>query len=265
MAPLELVQQKAERAKEQLRDLGSEVQAFADSEPYEVVPERNTHSGQILYRLASIKPIPAKIAHLSGEVIHTLRSTLDHLAYQLLLAANPNASEKERTGVYFPIYDPAKQTEAGVVRKIQPLGIHAIKAISAVKPYKGGNDLLWALHVLDNINKHRTLLTVGIVHHKIDVTDIVHALAERAFERKLPKPTNPMSVITPLTGAPAEVGAVLHVGFFIDEEINKKLKFPYGITLSESEIHTGGPLLERLQSMVNLIDNLLSDFAPLLK
>jgi hypothetical protein len=32
---------------------------------------------------------------------------------------------------------------------------------AALKPYKGGNDQLWALYRLNNIEKHRLLLTVG--------------------------------------------------------------------------------------------------------
>lgn len=35
----------------------------------------------------------------------------------------------------------------------------AIKAIDALKPYKGGNDALWRIHELDNIDKHCALFT----------------------------------------------------------------------------------------------------------
>jgi hypothetical protein len=38
----------------------------------------------------------------------------------------------------------------------------AIERIERLKPYKGGNDPLWRIHELDNIDKHRTLLTT---HH----------------------------------------------------------------------------------------------------
>jgi hypothetical protein len=265
MTRLELVRQKAERAKEQFRDLDAEVLAFRDSAPYEVIPDKDSEPGQIRYRLASVKPVPLKIAHLTGEVIHTLRSTLDHLAYQLLLTANPNAPEKERSRVDFPIYDPAKQTETQAFGKIQPLGIQAIEAIRKVKPYKGGNDILWAISVLDNLNKHRTLLFTGVVHGKLDITDVFHTLIVNAWGMPMPKLENPVALYTARTGNPAQVGDVLHVGFPIDEEVNKKLKFAFEITLSESEIHAGEPLLETVQAMTDVVDNLLSDFAPLLQ
>lgn len=264
MTSLELVRQKAERAKEQFRDLDAEVRAFRDSKPYEVISDKDSHPGQIDYRLASVKPVPVRIAHIAGEVIHTLRSTLDHLAYQLLLTANPNAPEKERSRVDFPIYDPTKQTEADAFRKVQPLGVRAIDAIRKVKPYKGGNDLLWAISVLDNINKHRTLLFASVVHGKMDITDTFHALIENAWGIPMPKLESPVALFTAASGHPAEVGDVLHVGFLIDEELNKKLKFTFEVTLSESEIHAGEPVLEALQQMIEFVENLVSEFAPLL-
>jgi hypothetical protein len=264
MTRLEFVRQKAKRAKEQFHDLDAEVRVFRDSCPYEVIPDYDTKPGQIRYCLASVKPVPLKIAHLSGEVIHTLRSTLDHLVYQLLLAANPTAPDEERSRVDFPIYDPAKQTEARAFRHIQPLGPKVVKAISSFKPYKGGNNLLWALHVLDNISKHRTLLTIGIVHGGIDFTDALHALMEKSWGGAVPRFKSRASVSTARTGYPAEVGDVLFVGFPVDEEVNQKLQFPYQITLSESEINAGEPLLETLHGMADFIDNMLSDFALLL-
>ena len=37
----------------------------------------------------------------------------------------------------------------------------AVKAIDRLKPYGGGNDFLWRLHGLNNIDRHRLLFTVG--------------------------------------------------------------------------------------------------------
>lgn len=262
----ELVRQKAERAKEQLRELDARLKSFLESGAYVVAADHDSKPGQILYRLACINPVPVLIAHLAGEVIHTLRSTLDHLAYQLLLKATPNASEKERKGMDFPFYDPAKQTESEAFRKIQPLGIDVVEAIRSVKPYKGGNQLLWALNVLDNINKHRTLLTVSTVYAGVDFTEPFHALLEEVLGSKRPFLFAEKRLIaqTALSGYPADVGDILFVGFPIDAERNKYLKFPCTVTLSESEIHAGEPVLEALQSMSDLVDNLVSDFAPLL-
>lgn len=262
MTRLEVVRQRSERAKEQFRELDGEVRAFRDSEPYKIIPEYDSESGTILYRLGSIEPVPIRVSHIAGEVIHALRSTLDHLVYQLLLAANPSATDEQKRLIQFPIYDPAKQTQAAAFRHIQPLGPSAIKAISAIKPYKGGNDVLWHLNRLDNINKHRTILTVGIAHGMLDFTDTLHAVMEKAWGESLPKFS--FSVPTVLTGKAVDVGDVLYVGFPIDEEVNKKLKFPFDIALAEPEVPASEPLLETIQGMFDIVNNLLADFAPLL-
>lgn len=43
------------------------------------------------------------------------------------------------------------------------------EAIDALKPYKGGNDPLWMLYRLNNIEKHRLLITVGSMLHSLDL------------------------------------------------------------------------------------------------
>ena len=37
----------------------------------------------------------------------------------------------------------------------------AVEAIDKLKPYKGGNDALWRIHELDNVDKHRSLFTLA--------------------------------------------------------------------------------------------------------
>ena len=51
----------------------------------------------------------------------------------------------------------------------------AVDAIDAIKPYKGGNDTLWRLHGLNNIDKHRLLITVGLAYRFQSVTPNVLA------------------------------------------------------------------------------------------
>ena len=124
---------------------------------------------------------------------------------------------------------------------------------------------MWRLHRLDNMSKHRTLLTVGIAHGMIDFTETLHAVMEKGWGGILPMPDVPFTVPTLLTGNPAQVGDLLYVGFPIDEEVNEKLKFPYDITLDEPEVPAGETMLETLRGMADVVDNLLSDFAPLLQ
>jgi hypothetical protein len=97
---------------------------------------------------------------IAGDAIQNLMSTLDHLAYQIVCsdtADNPPKPDR----IYFPISDDAAKYERIKRGKIEGARQETFDAIDTLKPYKGGNDLLWSLHKLNNIEKHRLLLTVG--------------------------------------------------------------------------------------------------------
>jgi hypothetical protein len=51
--------------------------------------------------------------------------------------------------------------ETEKARKVEGMTELAIKHIDNLKPYKGGNQVLWRIHELDNIDEHRSLFTVG--------------------------------------------------------------------------------------------------------
>src|ERR1700676_3999007 len=102
---------------------------------------------------------------LAGEVIHSLRAALDHLAQHLALVHTPTLTDKELRRIEFPIAEDStkyKDSKTGKVKGIHP---DAIKEIEGLKPYGDGDGqfsaLLWRLHDLDNIDKHRTFFTFG--------------------------------------------------------------------------------------------------------
>ena len=63
--------------------------------------------------------------------------------------------------VSFPIADSAVEYEAPKTKETTLMPAAAMTAIDALKPYRGGHDVLWRIHRLDNVDKHRVLLTVG--------------------------------------------------------------------------------------------------------
>jgi hypothetical protein len=95
-----------------------------------------------------------------GSHINTIRSSLDILATALAYRYGMPKPDK----AYFPIakslaefitYNGFKGAE---FIKALPAAERAI--IESLNPYKGGNALLWALHQLDIMRKHRKLLAV---------------------------------------------------------------------------------------------------------
>jgi len=264
--PIELVRLKSERANVQLRELDAQVQTFLDTKPYKVGTQRDSNTGYTDHRLVQAGDVPVDIAHIAGETVHSIRSTLDHLAYQLFLRARTDPTD-EGSRIQFPIYDPsAKDAESRARGQVKGLREEVIESIFQLKPYKGADNLFWPLHKLDNISKHRSLPTVGSAFGGILLADAIQELwnigmGPYAFPIKL----DPSLSIKPLVNkCPLEKGDILFVGSPGDEEVNKKLKFSFTVALRESEVIEGKPLIETLQSMLDLATNTVSDFAPFL-
>lgn len=155
MKPLELVRAKANRAEQHINDLEVIVQNFLDSYPYEVSLNYNSHTRENEWYLTRTTDIPIAISVIAGDALQNLRSTLDHLVWQLTLVNN----QPPRPGVTgFPITETAQEySTTKIRRKIEGVGQIAAAAIDALKPYSGGNDPLWRLHCLNNIDKHRLI------------------------------------------------------------------------------------------------------------
>jgi hypothetical protein len=157
---LALVRAKIERAEKHIGDLESEIKSFYESKPYVVGTKRDQQSRRLIYHLVSVRDTPVGVAALTGDVLNNLRSALDHLAYQLVLVGTGDVAPTWR--VYFPIADDAAKYASHSLAQIKGMRQDAVNAIAAIRPYKGGNDTLWRLHKLNNIDKHRYLVIVGL-------------------------------------------------------------------------------------------------------
>jgi hypothetical protein len=105
-------------------------------------------------------PVPAIINAETGSVINSIRTSLDLLA-SALAARNGHPGS---THVYFPVCKSLadfQNAKSGGMAKIKLLSTADQAAIASLNPYKGGDDLLYALHDLDIMRKHRRL--VGVV------------------------------------------------------------------------------------------------------
>jgi hypothetical protein len=110
LAPIRV---KVERAKEHIRDLEAEVSSFLSTNPYMVGTKRDPQTRRLIYYLVSVRNPSPRISAIIGDVIHNLRSALDHLAYQLVLAGGARPS----TQTYFPISEDATKYKAESPKK----------------------------------------------------------------------------------------------------------------------------------------------------
>jgi hypothetical protein len=206
-----------------------------------------TGAARSLYHPNNFKRVPTlsfDAIAIAGDVIHNLRSALDHLANQLVLVgliATPLSTpltEAEWRQIEFPICDGIakyKSSKAGKVKGMTPM---AKEAIDRLKPYKGGNDALWRIHELDNIDKHRTLFTVAR-----DFLFTSDWFDGGAYLRKADNPN--FSSIEP------------NVEQDVQAEINE--------SVSNLEVTQSNALLPTLHQLVDFVDGLVLSFKPLLE
>ncbi len=155
---------KLKRADKHIADMNVLIDAFKSSNPYGPVFDRNLNTGQCkLYLVRNQVPDP-DISLMVGDAVHNLRSALDHFAYQWVLRRG-SGSPDNRT--QFPIFRFRKsgqrrgQAVTGYLDRVatQLPGIVTGSAVEAVfeatQPYHRRYRLLWAVHHLDILDKHR--------------------------------------------------------------------------------------------------------------
>ncbi len=110
----------------------------------------------------------------------------------------------------------------------------AVAENDKLKPYKGGNDLLWGIHELDNIDKHRSLFTVA--HDFLFTSDWFPG----SYWLK--------------TDNPDFVG--------IESEVEHSIQLEIEEAVSQSQISKTNAMLPTLHYMIDAVDRLILGFRP---
>jgi hypothetical protein len=157
-----LVRVKVKRAKKHLVELETAAEPYRDSYTHVGVSKNYSEVSQFPPKLRKLPVVSFEMLAIAGDVLHNLRSSLDHVIYHLALVRNPKTSREDLRDISFPISKDFHAYKSGACRKVKRLvEPRAIQFIDTLKPYKGGNDALWRLHELNNIDKHRRLIPSG--------------------------------------------------------------------------------------------------------
>jgi hypothetical protein len=253
---------KVERAKKHVIDLEGVIRAFLNTNPYVVASKRDPNTRQLICYLANVQPCPSVIPIIAGDAIQCLRSALDHLAYALWRAGVYCSATREDNNVAFPVTDAAKYTPAKFQGKIQGSRQEVIDALKAIEPHEGGKGHpLWMLHRLNNIDKHRLLITVGSAFRSMNVL----AMAPPEFLKFITDnqiPLGPVFLKPADRMCPLKAGDVLYTGR-PDEEPGKHHQFAFDVAFSEAKVAEGDPVVETVHQFTQLVDDILNEFGRL--
>lgn len=157
MRPLDDPRLKLTRAREHLEALKEARHRFLRDDPYDVVIEGDEKK---LLKLTVLKEPPNEMAVIAGDALHNIRSALDHLVWQLALLHTEAPSQSTE----FPIFMEKGRFESrkpgGGLYKIRALGSDEQAVVEGLQPYRASDpprSILWALHELSRIDKHRFL------------------------------------------------------------------------------------------------------------
>lgn len=250
---------KVDRAKQRMTELGQELAAFWALDPFEIKMRTESRTGAVTYYISRAVAVPDSVSLVAGDVIQNLRTALDQLAYQLFVKQSGTTSPSRH--VYFPISKDETTYGAEKGRKTKGMSAGAVSAIDSVRPYGGsGNETLWHLHELNNLDKHRMLMTVGGAFASVDIGgDLVGQMRQLMPDVELPNLAlflKPADILCPLT-----VGDELYIGN--DEHGDPSQRhFKLSVVLSEPDIVKAQQVDKLLANMINEIEELIPIFAP---
>lgn len=241
---------KVKRAKHHISDMDRCVHNFFTGpvDPYPRIKEIDPETGDLIFKLGKCAPIPEDLPLIIGDAIQNLRASLDHLVYHLIRSNR----QVPKTSSAFPFCKNAEQYKTESPRKIEGVPPETIDMFRALKPYPGGNDDLYGLHHMSNIEKHKLLFVCGGMH------------VGTTISAKLSPTPNEFKVVLPV---PFDWNYRLQDGaeifrIFQDQlaHFDQDPQFSFRIAFGETESPDPEPLLPPLPQLADFIHAIIVSF-----
>ncbi len=163
--PLDGCRAKIARAEELWQELGAALVQFLEEGPYRSEGSFDARSSEWVLRFHVLEEPPLRWGILVGDVVHNLRSALDHLAWQLVLVNGGEPTWRTQ----FPIYtdEAAYRRAQGGQARIAGMSDEDRELIEELQPFRQPEDQekphhLALLRELANVDKHRVVHTTLI-------------------------------------------------------------------------------------------------------
>jgi hypothetical protein len=148
---------KVERANRHIDEFNSIVAAYQAEKFYDIWADTDA-KGATKFFIGPIKPFPHTLPLIVGDIVHNLKSALDHTFTAIVGDALPMDDRM------FPFCknrpsDITKSARFNAIEKAIPGSAGFI--LDKVQPYEGGAGGLYGLHRLDRIDKHNELIVTA--------------------------------------------------------------------------------------------------------
>lgn len=147
---------KIERAKHHIDYLEGQIDSFMSQKPFKLMAHCDPKADKLRIKAETNIPIPQEFSLIIGDAVHNLRSALDLVMFGFAGEKTPSTHTHK---IQFPFPREAKKLEEAIDRaQVNYAGKKVVEAVTALKPYPGGNETLSGLHLLDVQDKHRLLI-----------------------------------------------------------------------------------------------------------
>jgi hypothetical protein len=254
MKAIDDVRTKLSRAEKLNEELITEIGRFIGGDPYKVDTRRDQDSKRLIYYIAHATAVPAEVALVAGDLLHNLRSALDHLAWHLVIANG----QKPARQTYFPIADDNLKFARDLAKVA--FSTDAIAEVAAIQPYRCGNDALWRLHRLNNIDKHRMLIAVGSALRSVDIGKAFSRSVSKLLSEKRGRQVPAFSLF--LQPKDRSFPLVESTELFLDEpnaEPIEDMRFRFEVALQEpdADLLNGEPLLRTMLTLTEAVQSVV--------
>ena len=242
---------------ERARELIAEIEALLIVEPaYTYCLETNIQTGQRATFAKSNQNALNKIVIRCGEVLHNLRSSLDHAYWE---SVSPHVQDESKHGaIQFPFAKDGSKLESAIKSRLAHLVSQDFyQAIERLKPNAGhgGNLLLNLLHEINIVDKHKFPTPVGD-YTKISSDQIINQVPD--FPRELVNCSfgqNGYDVVW--TGRMYDIKSIGDIVKPTTCIFHKTLNVPVDLMFSIKEPRYYFPVGETLKNMAEEVDKIL--------
>ena len=249
LPPFEAPKLKLRRAARHLDELGQDIGAFLGRKPFALVieqPDWWTASWPIhAWTIRIREAVPHDLSAIIGDAIHNLRAALDLLACDLV-----RLNGKSDKGVQFPFSADAADLPHQIKSKnLNRAAPDVVRLLTSLKPYRGGNLALRAVHDLDIQDKHQALIPVANFVEAPGGTMMIGGRANLIpnWESKVTH-DGQVLVMMPVMG-----------NLSLGDEIAAKFALIFG----ENDVLAGREVVEALHSLMELVAGIVKSFETL--
>ena len=159
------IDRKLERVDENIRNLDNEISLFFQESKYPVLPDVNDKLIFEAIQYHRDRGVPLRFSVLVGEIIHHLRSCLDHIVWEF---SSEDYRREHFSRIEFPVCTNEPVDKNAITRyegKIKGIADGAVRdLIRDLQPYKAPDPVespILIIHKMDVFDKHRELILVA--------------------------------------------------------------------------------------------------------